>query len=122
MRDQVGDMVLSQQALQTHVDRLDTGLASVVAAQHAATASTNALGAQIQQLPGHITQGPPCMPPGQGGPQGSAQAEMPMAPQASAEVQPSTAAGTADGAAMLAPPTKSAGKGLQEGAGTAAPY
>ena len=122
MRDQVGTMVLSQQALQAHVDNIHTGLASVVEAQQASTAATHDLGAQIQQLLGHFSLMGPSGPPGLGTPKGNAPAASPMdtAPTqaATGDAPPAPAA---DQGGELQPPAKAAGKGTQPGAGAYAP-
>ena len=115
MREQVGNMVLSQQALQAHVDKLDTGLTSVVEAQQAATAATQGLGAQIQQLLGHFSLTGPSSPPGLGSPTGSAPATAPLepaAPSVAGGEAATTAAVDPDGESL--PPAKAAGKGKPE--------
>ena len=124
MREQVGNMVLSQQALQAHVDRLDTGLTSVVEAQHANTAATQGLGAQIQQLLGHFSQMGPSSPPGLGSPTGpsppQAASELPAPPGARSEAE---AAAAAEVGGDTPSPVKAAGKGKTgAGAGAYSPH
>ena len=114
-------MVLSQQALQAHVDKIDTGLASVVEAQHAGTAATQVLGAQIQQLLGHLSQTGPCMPPGQGSPAGPPPAPMAAEPTQQAASAGAEAPGAAESGGGHTGPDKSAGKG-KSGAGAFSQY
>ena len=124
MREQVGNMVLSQQALQAHVDRLDTGLSSVVEAQQASTAATQGLGAQIQQLLGHFSQMGPSLPPGLGSQTGQdpaqAASDPTKLPGAGAEPEAQNAA---ENGGETPSPVKAAGKGKAgAGAGAYSPH
>ena len=123
MREQVGNMVLSQQALQAHVDRLDTWLTSVVEAQHANTAATQGLGAQIQQLLGHLAAGGASA---QGAPgAGTAPGPAVMAPAAAVAPTPMDADAELTGSAAVMgsdlDAAKAAGKG-KGGMGLSPPY
>ena len=108
--------MLSQGALQAHVNRLDNGLASVVEAQHASTAATQGLGAQIQQLLGHFAHLTPSSPPGLGT-QPAAPTLVPVG-AAAAPPDPTDQAATAaamDDGASTPSPVKAAGKGKTGG-------
>ena len=122
MREQVGNMVLSQQALQAHVDRLDTGLASVVDAQKASTDATLGLGAQIQQLLGKFSHMDPSLPPGLGSQSGVAPTQEPSETALSSGAGPEAAVATAGEHAGETPsPVKAAGKG-KAGTGVYSPH
>ena len=115
-------MVLSQQALQAHVDRLDTGLASVVEAQQASTEATLGLGAQIQQLLGKFSHMDPSSPPGLGSQSAVAPAQEPSETAPSSGAGQEAAVATAGEHTGESPtPVKAAGKG-KTGTGGYSPH